>query len=363
MKKHSRLIIFPILFSLTVFIGSCGKEDRSEYTRSTAACVRMASEGLLEVAEQRAKRFHGKVQEDTALCRGGDNAVKYRDVPWLDWANYWGAGDASSMGPDKTGAKHLSPTGRGIDGALMDLEYQRIELIEYNLFDNYTYKGFVKGVEGRPGSVIKVWDEMRLPNDHPNYADVGGDDEQICSGDLIRHRNLTGLCNDITNPLMGSTNTLFARNVQFEASFPRLGQNEMARNRHGDRLSLLMPDPQLISRRLFTRQQSEPAACANGYGAGDSGEASCDYIKAPFFNVMAAFWIQFMNHDWFSHLEEGDNQASYMEVGCDSSKAEELGCRPNDQIDKAIVAQDDPPGKFTHKGAFLLWPVDRALRT
>ena len=92
MKKYSRLIIFPILFSLTVFIGSCNKEDRSEYTRSTAACARMASEGLLEVSEQRAKRFHGKVQEDTALCRGGDNAVKYRDVPWLDWANYWGAG-------------------------------------------------------------------------------------------------------------------------------------------------------------------------------------------------------------------------------------------------------------------------------
>ena len=96
MKKHSQLLIFPILFSLAVFTASCSKEDNSEYSRSTAACASMASEGLLDVADERAKRFHGKVQENTALCRGGDHAVKYRDVPWLDWANYRGAGDASS---------------------------------------------------------------------------------------------------------------------------------------------------------------------------------------------------------------------------------------------------------------------------
>ncbi|MDX2416046.1 MAG: peroxidase family protein [Xanthomonadales bacterium] len=363
MKNHKQLIFLSLLFLITVFIGSCKKEeDKSEYRRSSAACVSMASEGLLDVTEDRAKRFHGKVQQNTALCRGGDHAVKYRDVPWLDWANYWGAGDASSKGPDKTGAKHLSPTGRGIDGALLDLEYQRIELIKFNLFDNYTFKGYVKGIEGRPGSVIKVWDEMRLPGDHPNYTDVGGDNEQTCSGELIRHRNLTGICNDIINPLMGSTNTLFARNVQFETSFPRLGKNELVRNRHGDRLSLLVPDPQLISRRLFTRQQSAPGACANGYGAEDSDEAVCDYIKAPFFNVMAAFWIQFMNHDWFSHLEEGRNQASYMEVGCDSSKAEAMGCRPNDRIDKALVAQEDSPERFTHDGTSYLERAPKTFR-
>ena len=33
----------------------------------------------------------------------------------------------------------------------------------------------------------------------------------------------------------------------------------------------------------------------------------CDYKQAPVFNVLAAFWIQFMTHDWFSHLYQGDN--------------------------------------------------------
>jgi len=343
-----------------VFTTSCKKEDASEYARSAAACVRMANEGFLEVADDRAHRFLGKVEEDTALCRGGDHAVKYRGVPWVDWENYWGTGDASSLGPDKTGAKHLSPTGRGIDGALLDLEYQRIGLIKYNLFDNYTYKTYVEGRDGRNGSVIKVWDEMRLPADHPSYADVGGGGEQVCKGELIRYRNVNGICNDVMNPLMGSTNTLFARNVQFESSFPRLQENELVQNRHGDRLGLLKPDPQLISRRLFTRQQSDPAACNGGYGDGDPQSMHCDYIKAPFFNVLAAFWIQFMNHDWFSHLDEGHNQADYMKVGCDSPEAVALGCRPNDRMDKALVADDSPPGTFTYQGRTYM---ERAPRT
>jgi len=360
MKKYSRPVMFLFLSVLTVSIGSCKKEDRSEYARSTRACVSMAADGLLAVSDERAHRFNGKVEENTALCRGGDKAARYRDVPWMDWANYWGTGDASSKGPDKTSLDHLSPTGRGIDGALLDLEYQRMELIEFNLFDNYTYKEYVKGIEGRPGDVIKVWDEMRLPADHPNYQDVGGDGEQVCDGSLIRNRTVTGVCNDIMNPLMGSTNTLFARNVQFETSFPMLGETELVRNRHGDRLGLLKPDPQLISRRLFTRQQSDAAACGNGYGSESSGEAECDYIKAPFFNVLAAFWIQFMNHDWFSHLQDGHNQKEYMKVGCDSDEAEQLGCRPDDMMEKAYVAEDSAPGRFTYKGESYL---DRAPKT
>ena len=39
----------------------------------------------------------------------------------------------------------------------------------------------------------------------------------------------------------------------------------------------------------------------------DSTNADCSYKKAPFFNVLAAFWIQFMTHDWFAHLDEARN--------------------------------------------------------
>src|SRR5204862_702860 len=133
---------------------------------------------------------------------------------------------------------------------------------------------------------------------------------------------------------------------------------DLTRNRHGDRLALLKPDPQVISRRLFTRAQSNPAACNEGYGLpGFSKDANCDYKKAPFFNVLAAFWIQFMTHDWFSHLDEGHNHAEYMKVGCEAQLVnnvqqpltpediQRLGCRPGDRIDRSLIAADSEPGK------------------
>ena len=60
---------------------------------------------------------------------------------------------------------------------------------------------------------------------------------------------------------MGSTGTPFARNVEFDTTFPDLGQTTLTKNRHGGRIGLLTPDPQVISRKLFTRAQSNPAAC------------------------------------------------------------------------------------------------------
>ena len=145
---------------------------------------------------------------------------------------------------------------------------------------------------------------------------------------------------------MGSTHQLFARNVDFDTTFPDLGLNELTKNRHGDRIGLLKPDPQVISRKLFTRTQSQPDRCREGYGLpGGATEAECEYKKAPFFNVLAAFWIQFMTHDWFAHLEEGHNRPEWMAVGCATQlvknieqpltgeDVKKLGCRPDDKID------------------------------
>jgi hypothetical protein len=316
----------------------------------SVACLEMTAGGLRPIANDRASRFQGKVLEETARCRGGDRAVSARAVPWVDWQNYWAAADNASLAPGwSVRGDHLGPNGRGVDGALLDLEYQRIELIKFNLFDSSgTYRDYVSGRAGVDGRALKVWPEMRLPREHPQYADVGGDGVQLCRGELIRSRTLTGICNDIKNPRMGSTDMPFARNVEFEATFPELGQDELARNRHGDRLGLLKPDPQVISRRLFTRVQSSPDTCNDGRGLpGNSPEARCDYKKAPFFNVLAAFWIQFMTHDWFSHLREGHNASDMMAVGCADESAAKLGCRPGDRMDRAYVADDSAPPTFT----------------
>ncbi len=365
MRKLSTVVFIAFFLPLT----GCTLLERSGSTAvgARAACLSMVKGGLRPIADDPQQRFLGKVDKDTAACRGGERAVAQRETPWNDWANYWATGDANSRADGaeaitKLGA-HLKPNGRGIDGALLDLEYQRVELIKFNLHDNYTYQNYVEGDNGVSGRALKRWDAMRLPAEHPRYADVGAEGAQLCKGDLIRGRTLTGICNDIVNPLMGSTGTEFARNVAFNSTFPRLGKNDLARNRHADRLDLLTPDPQVVSRRLFTRAQSNPALCNEGKGLpGDDVKAHCDYTPAPFFNVMAAFWIQFMTHDWFSHLDEGRNASEQMETGCKRARtpngvqaltpgdAAELGCRSGDAVEKSLAARTDEPAVFEHNG-------------
>src|SRR2546428_9489772 len=288
-----------ILMSGIVLLSGCRKEDKQALDTELASldkCGEMVLAGFRRIAETRDLRFQGKVQEATAVCRGGDKARSFMALPWVDWGNYWATGDSSSMARepakplDDLGGRpkndalralaHLGPNGRGIDGALLDLEYQRIELIKFNLFDNnMTYEQFVKGRDGTGGPPLKTWSEMRLPRSHPSYRDAGGDArQQVCSGGLIRFRTVTGICNDIYNPIMGSAGTPFARNMEFDTTFPELGLNQLTRNRHGNRLGLLKPDPQVISRKLFTRAQSRPEACNDGYGvAGNWTAGNCDY--------------------------------------------------------------------------------------
>jgi len=366
--QWSRLVIVTGLCVL----GGCAEHSPfGIFVDSTENCTEMLLQrDIQKVAKTREQRFLGKVPDTTARCLGGKYAESLREGPWLDWPNYWAAGDATSRAPARllANAKVIGPNAHGINGALYELELQRIELIKFNLFDiNKTYEAYVTGRNGEAGPVLNTWPEMRFPQSHPDFKAVGGDQTQVCRGELIRFRTLTGTCNDIRNPLMGSTHQLFARNVEFNSTFPDLGLNEMTKNRHRDRVGLLKPDPQIISRKLFTRAQSQPDRCREGYGLPDDAtEAECEYKKAPFFNVLAAFWIQFMTHDWFAHLEEGHNRPEWMAVGCATqlvknveqpltgAGTEKLGCRPDDKIDAAYIAEGTEPGSFTQGGKTYL---------
>ena len=345
---------------LSIFLTAC-----SEEARELKACQQLLKEDLEAKPETRDTRFLGKVSEAAAMCRGGERAVQFRKMPWVDWSQYWGTGDDKSLPKDYISQK--LPAFRGVTGSLVDLERQRVNLIEFNLFDNSgTYKGYVSG--GTDARAIKVWPEMRLPKTSPYYQAVGGAGAQGCKGDLIRGRTTTGICNDILNPLMGSAGAPFARNVEFETSFPDLGLNTLTKNRHAGRLGLLTPDPQVISRKLLTRIQSaDSKGCNAGFGQPDNSSATgCDYQKAPFFNVLAAYWIQFMTHDWFSHMEEGHNATLYIDTGCTTqlvngvptpltpADVQKLGCRPGDRVDQTLVAQDSPPESFTAGGKTYL---------
>ncbi|MGH2670531.1 MAG: peroxidase family protein, partial [bacterium] len=147
MNKH----VGGLLLGIMVFLGGCGSNPGD-----LISCLQLTFTGLRPIADDRSERFLGKVQEATARCRGGDRAVGGRHLPWIDWASYWATGDASSRAAKATfNIAHLSSNGRGIDGALLDLEYQRIELIKFNLFDNNgTYKDYVSGRDGVAGSAL-----------------------------------------------------------------------------------------------------------------------------------------------------------------------------------------------------------------
>ncbi len=355
MKK----IALYLLASITVLLGAYPILRHSRI----GSCIAYAFGGFRVVAADHSGRFLGKVSEDTARCRGGEAAVSWRETPWLDWPRYWAAGADPSRAVGLT-AKFgfLSPNRRGINGALLDIEYQRIELLKFNLFDNSgTYENYVRSQETAAGDLQKSWPQLRLPKDHPDFAAVGGEGAQKCAGEFIRFRTLTGICNDIVNPLMGSVDQPFSRNTEFEATFPELGEDEIVKNRHGDRLGLLRPDPQVISRKLFTRAQSPSANCNDGIGVtdGSTQQTNCDYQKATHLNVLAAFWIQFMTHDWFSHLQEGQNDAVMIATGCgaqlldggtrasSANDTKQVGCRPEDRIDRSLTGGDAPAPTFT----------------
>jgi heme peroxidase len=97
--------------------------------------------------------------------------------------------------------------------------------------------------------------------------------------DVDRHprylgaRTLDGTYNDLDDPLMGSLGSRFGRNVPLELTV-----------REPDD-ALLEPSPRTVSRELLTRREFQPATTLN---------------------LLAAAWIQFEVHDWFSH---GKNDA------------------------------------------------------
>ena len=86
--------------------------------------------------------------------------------------------------------------------------------------------------------------------------------------DDLEVRQLDGSWNDLDSPAMGALGARFGRNVPVRYTFPE------------ELPALLDPSPREVSRRLLTRERFQPATTLN---------------------VLAAAWLQFEVHDWFSH--------------------------------------------------------------
>lgn len=101
----------------------------------------------------------------------------------------------------------------------------------------------------------------------PSYSEVH------CDARALVARTANGTCNDLSTPEMGAAGVLFGRNINPATLGPAVSDAE-----------IMSPNPRQISLELLTRDSFKPATSLN---------------------FIAAAWIQFMVHDWFSH---GENQ-------------------------------------------------------
>jgi len=124
-------------------------------------------------------------------------------------------------------------------------------------------------------------------------------------------RTVDGSYNDLEQPAMGSVGTRFGRNIPLERS-------------HTD-ADPLDPSPRLVSEELLARRQ---------------------FIPATTLNVLAAAWLQFEVHDWFSH--ETDKQAPPFELTLadDDPWSERPMTIPRTQRDPASDLREGEPPVF-----------------
>jgi hypothetical protein len=114
-------------------------------------------------------------------------------------------------------------------------------------------------------------DQLRRENLHDtdSTAPVRGAISPARDGRRL-HRTIDGTFNDLEDPAMGSIGCRFGRNIPLTHTHP---ESEAA---------LLTPNPRVVSTELLTRETFHPATTLN---------------------VLAAAWIQFEVHDWFSHAK------------------------------------------------------------
>ena len=129
-----------------------------EEAKELQACAKAVLGGIKSIPDLREQRFLGKVSDNSMVCRAGSMSLQFQRTPWVDWSQYWGTGDMNSLPKGFISSK--GPAFRGVTGALLDLETQRVGLIKFNLFDNSgTWRSYVSGVNGVGGPALTARSE------------------------------------------------------------------------------------------------------------------------------------------------------------------------------------------------------------
>lgn len=140
---------------------------------------------------------------------------------------------------------------------ILTLAYMREKMNKHNLKSAYP-----------KGSLVGFQPEGQEPPEEVKY-----------------YRTADGSWNNLQDPKEGAAGTRFMRNVNFDAAKPETGEK------------LLTPNPREISRHLLTREN--------------------EMKEVPFLNMLAASWIQFMNHDWINHGENALNDLIEVPLAAD----------------------------------------------
>lgn len=258
--------------------------------------------------------------DDASRPTGPSAAKRNASTPWVDWQFFEGVDGQlrepgsfarwlGSLAADRNntfianlagalqgpGTKLRDSQSRvaaevGILAALLNLEMQRIDLLECSMWDT---GGAVDTYN--PGKINEnrdqTWPAYQFAARSGQYKDEAGNDKTSCSDKDRKYRSLDGTCNALDNPTMGAVGQRFPRNVSFAAA----------------RVTPASPDVGVISDRLLARPDSQLALKRASDLSAEEWEKLQSYRKAPFFNLLAASWIQFMTHDWFSHANRGRN--------------------------------------------------------
>jgi hypothetical protein len=146
-----------------------------------------------------------------------------------------------------------------------------------------------------------------------NLYDTGLDPGPAPDGRNTSARTLDGTLNDLDRPLMGSIGVRFGRNVPLEATWPE------------SEPGILEPSPRLVSRELLTRKE---------------------FIPAEIVNVLAAAWLQFEVHDWFSHGKSEPEDPWTVDVADDDPWGERPMRIPRTRRDPGYVPESGTPPTF-----------------